>query len=522
MNGKGIILAVDDTPECLLMIADTLTAEGYELLPADSGELALAYVAARTPELILLDIRMPGMDGFEVCRRLQANERSRDIPVIFLSALTETGERVEGLSLGAVDYIAKPFQKEELLARIHNHLELSRLRQRLEEQVAERTANLKALSERLQVQLTDRIQAERAVRESEARFRNMADSAPVAIWTSGPDTKINFCNQYALTFTGRTLEELTGDRWKDILHPEDLEHTYPNYIPVIEAHRDYRAEYRVRRADGEYRWMLDTATPRLLPNGKFAGYIGVAIDVTDFKRDQEQLAAAQKLESLGSLVAGVAHNFNNVLGTILAEADLALSDTPPDSPARDSLERINAATLRASETVAMLMAYAGTDAGASTLLDVTPVIEETLRLFRAAAPRRADIRVSLARSLPAVRAEVPQIRQAVMNLLTNAWESLRNGTGWIQVTTACVSDRPAMEPDRPAGRYVRLEVTDTGCGIPEETKSRIFDPFYTTKSLGRGLGLPAVQGIVRSLGGTIQVRSSPGQGSTFEILLPCA
>jgi DNA-binding response OmpR family regulator len=193
-----------------MILTNILVDEGYDVRPADSGELALASIEAKKPELILLDIRMPGMDGFEVCRRLKARSDTRDIPVMFLSGITETKERVEGLKLGAVDFVSKPFQKEELLARISTQLELSRLRGTLEGLIAERTAHLNAANGQLHLELAERRRAEQALRESEERFRSMADHAPVVIWTSGSDSKVNFVNSYAVGLTGRSFDELEG------------------------------------------------------------------------------------------------------------------------------------------------------------------------------------------------------------------------------------------------------------------------------------------------------------------------
>jgi PAS domain S-box-containing protein len=526
LNSKDIILAVDDAPESLMMLTDTLTAEGYDVHPADSGELALASVSASRPELILLDLRMPGMDGLEVCRRLKAATESRDIPLIFLSATTETSERVEGLKLGAVDFISKPFHKEELLARIQTHLELSRLRNRLEELVTERTENLRIANEQLRLELADRLRAEQALRESEERFRSMADNAPVVIWTSGPDTTITFVNRYGLTLTGRTLEEFCREGWKEVVHPDDLELRYPECIRATMSGREYRVEYRVRRADGEYRWMLDTATPRRLANGCFAGYIGIAIDITDLKQGQEQLMAAQKLESLGVLVGGIAHNLNNLMATIIAEADLALSDLSADSGAVGSVERISSVAIRVADLVFLMTAYAGTGvADMPAPVDLSAVVEETLQLLRATVSRNIRFSVTLASKLSPIRADISRIRQLVMNLLTNACESLPDQEGSVAVNTSWVHISPrsaAKDKVRlPAGDYVQLCVTDTGCGIPAELQGKIFDPFYTTKFVGRGLGLSAVLGIVRSLDGDVWVRSSAGRGSTFTVLIPC-
>src|SRR5215471_8755981 len=180
------ILVVDDDSESRALLTTILTAEGYEVRPADRGELALASIAASRPELILLDIRMPGMDGFEVCRRLKQSAETQDIPLMFISASGSLQERLEGFKLGAVDYVTKPFQREELMARVRTHLELGRLRAHLEQQVAERTAKL---------------------RESEERFRTMANAAPVMIWVSGVDKRRTFFNRGWLEFTGRTADE---------------------------------------------------------------------------------------------------------------------------------------------------------------------------------------------------------------------------------------------------------------------------------------------------------------------------
>lgn len=526
MNDDRTILVVDDESESLSLLTNLLTAEGYKVRPADSGELALASIAVKAPELILLDIRMPGMGGFEVCRRLKASASSHDIPILFVTASPDVEERVEGLALGAVDFISKPFQPQELLARVRTHLELGRLRADLARQVAERTAELQAANAQLKLDLLERERNEQVLRESEERFRNMADGAPTLIWVSGPDKLCTFFNKGWLAFTGRTMEQELGNGWTAGVHPDDLERCLTTYTSSFDDRRDFEMEYRLRRADGTYRWVLDIGVPRFDAGSLFAGYIGSCIDTTDFKRSQEQLLAAQKLESLGVLAAGMAHNFRNLLGSIFGETDLALSELAPDVPARENVERIGVIASRASEIINLLIAYAGNgdDPAMSEPVDLSSLVEDVLSNLRNSVSSKVVLDTNLARDLPPVRVKASQIRLVVMNLIKNAFEVLEGQDGLIRVTTGLKQigseSKGGGAADLPSGHYVCLEVSDTGCGMSEEACAKVFDPFYSTKFLGRGLGLAAVHGIVRSHGGTIKVVSEPSSGTKFEVLLP--
>jgi PAS domain S-box-containing protein len=517
------ILVVDDDRESLALLTSVLAAEGYDVRPADSGELGLASAIAKPPQLILLDIRMPGLDGFEVCRRLKACENTRDVPVLFITAAKETEERVEGLRLGAVDFISELFQPAELLARVQTHLELGRLRSDLEKQVAQRTAELRAANERLQEELAQRRLTEQALRESEERFRGLADAAPVAIWVTDPDRLASFYNKRALTFTGRRTEELIGNRWTELVHPDDREGVCSVYHSAVVERRPFRMECRMRRADGQYRWVLNIGIPRFVER-VYVGHIGTVVDTTDIKLSHQQTLAAQKMESLGALAAGIAHDFNNMLGVIFAESDVALLETTHESPGRENIERIKSVAVRASEIVKLLMAYAGGSDLAMEVVDLSLVVEEIVDLLHGSISDRAELHVSLATNL-LVRANAEQIQQVVLNLIKNAAEALEGQDGVIAIATerVHVGQPPVLEvPTTLAeGDYVRLVVSDTGCGMTQDVQTRAFDPFYTTKFLGRGLGLAVVQGILRSHGGHIQILSTRGIGSTFQILLPC-
>lgn len=524
MTHGSSILIVDDDTESLALLTGTLEAEGYEVRPAESGQLALALAATKPPDLILLDIRMTGMDGFEVCRKLKDCEDTRKIPVMFITSSREVEERLEGLRLGAVDFINRFFRPEELLARVRTHLELGRLRADLEKQVMQRTSELRRANQQLQEELAQRRLTEQALRESEERFRNLADTAPVAIWATDPDRLGSFFNERALTFTGRTLEQLLGNGWTELVHPDDRAGICAEYCSAVVTRRPFRMECRMKRADGQYRWVLNTGIPRFVDRA-YVGHIGTGVDTTDLKLSQKQMLATQKMESLGALAAGIAHDFNNMLGVIFAESDVALLETTLDSPVRQNLERIKAVAVRASEIVKLLIAYAGGTEMAMENVDLSLIVEEMTELIRDSISERAVLRTSLANNLM-VRANAAQIRQVVLNLIKNAEEAIEGGDGVIAISAerVYIGRPPAPEGPigTPEGEYVRLMVSDTGCGMTQEVQAKALDPFYTTKFLGRGLGLAVVQGILRSHGGHIQIMSKHGTGSTFQILLPCA
>jgi two-component system, cell cycle sensor histidine kinase and response regulator CckA len=632
---------------------------------------------------------------------------------------------------------------------------------------------------RLAADLIERSQAEEKLRESEERFRNMADAAPVMIWASGPDKLCTFFNKPWLDFTGRTMEQERGNGWADSVHPEDLGRCLAIYTSSFDAHRCFKMEYRLRRGDGEYRWVLDNGAPlynasdfvgyigsclditeqklieerlraselrlmeaqRLakvgswerhieagwihwsdemlrilgLPNGapsnfpaflscvhpkdrekileadvkvhssiapvdveyriirpdgelrfvrsiveairndqgapvrltgatqdvteqvqaqellrkseerlknaerlahlghwdwdlksnqvtwseemfhifgqprdyipsyeeflqmlilqdrarvqpgvtdRFArksgfssevqiarpngdlrtissivevtldeeglpiGMFGACQDITDVRRAQEESFARQKLESVGTLASGIAHDFNNLLGGVLAQAELAEAEWAAGSYPEEELKGIRNVAIRGSEIVRQLMIYAGKESGVVGLVDISRIVKEMLELLKVSVSKRATLETDLGQNLPAVRGSAAQLRQVVMNLVTNASEAIGDRDGVIRVTTRCVkvgrNSSGAISDRLDEGNYVQLEVSDTGSGMSQETQARVFDPFFTTKSAGHGLGLAVVQGIVRGLQGGIRVASEPDGGATFHVLLPPA
>ena len=362
------------------------------------------------------------------------------------------------------------------------------------------------------------LRAEAARREGDERFRTIADNAPLMIWVTGPDKGCTFVNKGWLTFTGRALEQELGSGWVANIHPGDVESCLNSYTSAFESRTSFHVQYRKRRADGEYRWVMGSGVPRFSSDGRFDGYVGTCVDVTSFRRSQNESIARQKLETVVSLVTGIAHDFNNLLGAIVAQSDLAIADLGEGLSVEEPLQKIRTVSIRGAGIVRQLMIYAGQEKAASEAVDLSIAVEETIDLLKVVVSKHARLAVQLARQLPAINANPAQIRQVLMNLVINASEAIGERDGVITIRTARVTDRPESL-SKSASELVQLEVSDTGCGMTLDAQSRVFDPFFTTKSPGHGLGLAVVQGIVRSLGGSIQLDSEPGVGTTVRLFL---
>ncbi|HVY55500.1 MAG TPA: ATP-binding protein, partial [Thermodesulfobacteriota bacterium] len=333
------------------------------------------------------------------------------------------------------------------------------------------------------------------------------------------DLRYLLVNAAAERQLGRMRADLLGHLESGIRGPLDgetrelIDRTMESPRPILQERHDPVSK----------RWyMACSYSPRV---GQIAT---LSLDVTERKLFEERILQTQKLESLGVLAGGIAHDFNNILQAILGAAEVAATMLPPGSPVQDNLHGISSSARRASDLTAQMLAYAGQGRYKVQLLDISAEIESMREMLAMVISKKAEVAYELAPALPAVRGDLSQLHQIVVNIMINASESLPNGEGTIRVTTASATvDQASLESSWSAeqlrvGRYVSLEISDTGCGMDEATQARIFDPFFTTKFTGRGLGLAAVLGIVRGHKGAIRVRSEPGKGSTFTVLFPQA
>jgi PAS domain S-box-containing protein len=549
------ILVVDDTPANLRLLANLLTEQGYRVRPASGGTLALRSVAVKVPDLILLDVWMPDLDGYAVCQRLKADPRTHSIPVIFISALHEAPDKVQGFAVGGVDYITKPFEPVEVLARVRTHLELWRLQQRLERRVEARTAEL--------------AKVHRALQQSEERLRSVIEATRDAVWDWNLRTGELFLSDRWYTMLDYAPGEFVVDYdgWRDQVHPDDL----GALEAALRAHREghvpeFGIEYRMRAKTGAWQWI--SSRGKVIERdtmGEPLRMVGVNADITARKRVEEelqryrehledlvaertaelqrtnanlrqamtQLVQTEKLAALGNLVAGIAHELNTPLGNVRMVAGSLGEHLREFAAAVDSgvLRRSQVADFlnRGREAVGLL------ERNAARAADLIGHFKQVAVDQTSARRRRFDLRQTVEELLTTLQ---PQFRhtahrvdldippgleldsypgpleQALANLIDN---SLVHGFAGRDAGVIRI-DAVALDAD-----HVRMHYADDGTGIPKTIQSCIFDPFFTTKlgSGGSGLGLYIVYNLVTGvLGGTIQVHDAPEAGATFTLTLP--
>ncbi|HWR50570.1 MAG TPA: ATP-binding protein, partial [Bryobacteraceae bacterium] len=391
--------------------------------------------------------------------------------------------------------------------------------------------------------ISNRKQAEQALRESEARERARAaeleaimDAVPVATFVSHDPE----CRQMVGSRTTYELLRLApgsnlsksapeGQRPTTFKPMKEGREIAPYDLPAQKAASTGRPvrnyDFDVVFEDGTCRNLLGDAVPLFGEDGRPSGAVGAFVDITDLKRAEERLRQSQKLESIGLLAGGIAHDFNNLLTGIMGYASMVLDEVGP-GPARRIQEVLGNAE-RAAGLTRQLLAYSGQGQFISQDLDVSQAVNETADLMQLSIPKSVDLVINVQRRLPVVRMDPSQLQQIIMNLIINAGEAIGQGSpGRITVATSMrdvgKAFVDAIGGEVAPGRYVSIEVSDTGCGIDPGSVSKIFDPFFTTKFTGRGLGLAAVAGIIRTQNGAITVDSSPGRGTTFRVYLRAA
>jgi len=503
------ILHLEDDPRDSEIVESLLVDEGIpcELIRVSTRDQFRSAIEQESFDIILADYALPSFDGFSALTIALSQRPS--VPFILLSGTAGEEVAAESVKSGATDYVLKD-RPSRLVPSIRRALREAEERR-------------------------ERHRAEESLRESEERLRTVIQHMPVLM--------VAFDHQGNIVAWNRECEQVTGYRAHQMLgDPKAMEKLYPHVAQRMAMMaewrwppRDYRGrEWELTCQDKTLRTVSWSNISKAFPVAEWSSWV-IGIDITAAKRAQTEreqmqskLLQTQKLESLGVLAGGIAHDFNNLLTGILGNAGLALLRLGDSDPARDLIHRVISASERAAELTRQMLAYAGKANFEIRPISLSEHILETTHHLTTTISKKVSFDLRLGDGLPAVEVDPAQIQQLAMNLIINAAESCGDDPGTVTISTKLVQVEERQREQWFTGEtlgpgfYVCLEVQDTGSGMDAETVAKIFDPFFTTKFTGRGLGLSTVLGIVRAHRGGLQVRSAPGEGSTFRVLLPAS
>jgi PAS domain S-box-containing protein len=394
--------------------------------------------------------------------------------------------------------------------------------------------------------VTDRRRAEEAVRESEQRFRLMADSSPVPMWVTEPGGRRGFVNQAYQDFLGVSYEDAVNFDWRKILHPDDLPRILGEQLAGESSLKPFSLEARYRRADGEWRWIRSQSQPRWGPSGEHEGFIGLAFDVTEAKQAQadlqrinelleERVAAAlaekgeaeaalrqaQRLEAIGQLTSGVAHDFNNLLTVVLGNIRM-LERTMADPSVRRRLTMMEQAAQRGATLTAQLLAFSRRQKLEPRPVDLNETVRGMRDLLQSTMGGSVRLETVFEPELWRALIDPTQIELVILNLAINARDAMEVGGSLTVQTANVVLGAPQRPEEPPPGEYVMVSVTDTGSGMSEDVLAKAFEPFFTTKDVGKGsgLGLSQVFGLAKQSGGGVRIETRVGEGTSVKVYLP--
>jgi PAS domain S-box-containing protein len=526
------ILIAEDDENSRVFLERALTSQGYDVESAANGIQALEKAGQSAPDLIISDIMMPGMDGFELCRSVKQDEWLRSIPFVFYTAtFIEQQDKKLAMSLGASRFLIKPMEPDEFLMSIREVIDDHQQREHpaSEGPLIEITEldrmHVEVLARKLDKKVSQLEEALELLRANEERFRNIFEQAAVGIAHVALDGRFLRVNQKLADIMGYSREELQERTFHDITFPEDLDNDLA-YVRQLLAHtiQTYSKEKRYLHKEGHLVWVNLTVSLVAATSPEPDYFIAVVEDITGRKHLEQQLHQAQKMEAIGQLAGGIAHDFNNILTGIIGFGTLMDMGMDRKDPQRQNLNHILAGAERAANLTKSLLTFSRKQISNPQPVDLNEIITRIGKFIKPVIGADIDLKIASAHDLLAVKADAGQIEQVLLNLATNARDAMSNG-GLLTIETEPVlldSDFMKAHGYGEPGEYARISVSDSGCGMDETTLKRVFEPFFTTKAVGKGtgLGLAMVYGIIKQHNGFINVYSEQDVGTTFTIYLP--
>ncbi|MDR3532788.1 MAG: response regulator [Rhodopila sp.] len=476
---------------------------------------ALEWLGGNAADLVITDYKMPSMHGAEFSRHIRQVSTCPDVPVVVVTAYADRDYRIEALEAGASDFLRNPVDYLEFQTRARNLLRLGRHQRLMRDHAC-------TLERDLQESEKSR---DRLLRDSEARLERAQEIAQVGSWESDIAAGEAVWSKQLYRMRGLPLDfRPTLANLATHFHPADIQLILDWSADLAAGRQRDPVEVRIRRPDGKERVNLIEGRPIVDPDGVIRHLVGTAQDVTERRQIERTLAQSQKMDALGQLTGGMAHDFNNMLGVIIGNLDLVKPLLRANAVAADLVAEARDGAVRCADLIRRLLAFARRQSLRPEQTDVNVLVSDVSRMLGRTLGEHIALTLELDAPLWPVKVDVSQLEAALVNLATNARDAMPKGGQISLATRNTTLDAfyTARHPDASAGDYVLIEVCDTGAGIPPEIITRIFDPFFTTKAPGKGtgLGLSMAFGFVKQSGGHLSVYSEPGLGTTFRLYLP--